>query len=150
MTKEITELLKALTELANTTTAYVLHKTVTVEQIEPISTPKVAPAKKKATKKKSAPTVQDLEPQPIDIKPEVTNGKQANGANGMSEQDSAQEVLEVAKAFAMRFQKSTPPGVELIRAKLKENFTVGKLGDLVHVQRMELIDDLKKEMERPV
>jgi len=92
---------------------------------------------KKTRSKKSAPKTDILD----NGNPETT------ALPEMSEAESSKEALEVCKTFVQKFQKSTPSGYDQAKEILKKQFKVGKIGDLVHTQRLQFMTELRGRLE---
>lgn len=66
-------------------------------------------------------------------------------ATEMSEDDSLKEVRAVAKAFVQRFANQVD-GITAFRKLMSDTCKVGKIDDLVHAQRLQVITAAKAEI----
>lgn len=138
------ELMKALTRMANAIAAHYEKQGNPVLTIDNhgvvAAAPQEAPVVK--TRKPRAPKAEAPAPA-------------APAAAEMTEEQSAKAVYDVAKRFMTRFQKPgaagpdgkpATEGYHRLKALLADSYKVGKLADLVHAQRIQLMTTLQAEV----
>lgn len=106
--------------------------------------PAKAPTKRTRTRK-AAPVATEVSPQtptPVQEAP-----AEPAAASGLTEEQSATEVLVVAKAYVQRFMKASPDGMTRARDILSGVYDAGKIGDLSHEERLTFIARMTEEMK---
>jgi len=140
------ELIKALTEFLKTATAY-LEKGV--QPALPLTVSTSAAVEMPAT------PVKERKPRAKRTDVEASAAQEAPAtpvaAAEMTEEQSTEQLMKVVgPAFIKRFNKPTvdgkTEGYDAIKKLTAEKYKVGKLADLVHAQRLQLIVELKAKI----
>lgn len=107
-----------------------------------VDTPAPVPAEPKPRKPRAAKTDTVVLPEaPAAGAPVILPGS----ASEMSEDDSLKEVRAIAKAFVQRFANQVD-GITAFRKLMSDTCKVGKIDDLVHAQRLQVITAAKAEI----
>lgn len=136
------ELIQAWTRAGNAVAAYYEKAGNPMLQVgEVVKTEIIDLGPKKERKpratKAEAPAPEAPKPEPAVVLP--------GSATEMSEDDSLKEVRAVAKAFVQRFANQVD-GITAFRKLMSDTCKVGKIDDLVHAQRLQVITAAKAEI----
>ena len=144
----MTDLIKALTRLANAAAEYLekgnsplLPLVAPAEAVAELFAPKKE--RKARTPKAEASAPAATAPAPADINdlgpaPTAAPTKTAD----LSEEDSVKEIRAAARIFVQRYPTQTD-GTAAFRRLIAERFKVAKIDDLVHAQRLAIIAEVK-------
>lgn len=147
----MTELIQALTRAANAVAAYYEKQAypITASLTAAASAAVDAPAEPPKVRKPRAAKLTEAQ------KDDISGGAPASNplpvaptaTKDLSEDDSILEVRNIAKTYAKRFANQLD-GVAAFRKLMADTCKVGKMDDLVHAQRLQLIGVVKAEIAK--
>jgi hypothetical protein len=147
----MSELIAALTRAANAVAIYYEKQASPLQAVTPRESEALETAMKDEpvkTRKPRAPKAETVTlPEAPAAGAAVAIPTAPVAAKDMSEDDSVLEIRNVAKAYAKRFANQLD-GVAAFRKLMADTCKVGKMDDLVHAQRLQLIGVVKAEIAK--
>lgn len=144
------ELLKALTRAANAVAVYYEKQAHPLLPLvdAPAPTPAAEPQPEKVRKPRKAAEPAPAPAPAAAAAPAPAPAPAAPVAAGdMTEEQSLKEVRAIAKTFVQRFANQVD-GITAFRKLMADTCKVGKIDDLVHAQRLQVITAAKAEIAK--